>query len=110
SPTPDRRSSDGGRPPSGWLAAVGSDGTLAYTFDDVSWGVTKIADRDLSTVACVGNELGWVAGSAGLVLHTDDGGQSWHQQASGLSANLLAVAFASEPNSGRLVGVVGGEG
>jgi len=107
-PKPPRTGDGGGTPPGGWLAAVGAEGTLAATFDDVHWSVRQIADRDLRGVACVGNELGWVAGSNGFVLHTQDGGKNWLALATGLSADLEAVAFAREPSSGRLLGVVAG--
>jgi photosystem II stability/assembly factor-like uncharacterized protein len=103
--------SDGGKkPPSGWLAAVGARGTLAQTFDDQVWETRTIAADDLLTVTCVGNELGWVAGVGGTVLHTSDAGVTWVGQDAGPATTWHSLAFAADPSTGSLVGVVAGDG
>ena len=38
--------------------------------------------------------MGWTAGDAGTIYHTDDGGKAWARQPTGVSGDLLDVAFA----------------
>src|SRR5690349_5757440 len=73
------------KPPLGWKAAVGDSGTLLETFDDASWEVRKVTDRDLNAVTCIDNEVGWAVGAQGFIGHTRDGGWSWPAQQSGTS-------------------------
>lgn len=81
-------------PTQAWKAAVGDGGTLLETFDDASWSVRKISDRDLYAVSCINNEVGWAVGSHGFVGHTRDSGWSWPAQDSGVTSTLRAVSFA----------------
>lgn len=39
---------------------------------------------------------GWAVGDRGAIWHTDDGGQQWQRQSSGLSCPLRAVSFCDE--------------
>ena len=55
-------------------------------------------------MTCVGNLLGWSSGASGFVAHTTDGGQTWAEQASGLTADLRTIRFGT---SG--LGLVGGD-
>lgn len=86
-------SSGGGS--SGWGAFSGSAGTFGQTFDNIHWSTTTVAQQDLSSVTCVGNFHGWVAGAHGTVLHTSDGGRTWSTQSSGATTDLNAVRFGS---------------
>jgi photosystem II stability/assembly factor-like uncharacterized protein len=95
-------------PPQGWKAAVGDGGTLLETFDDSSWQVRKVTDRDLYAVSCIDNEIGWAVGAQGFVGHTRDGGWSWPAQDSGVTSKLQAVSFAFAED-GAEVGLVAGE-
>ena len=95
-------------PPQGWKAAVGDGGTLLETFDDSSWEVRKVTDRDLYAVSCVDNEIGWAVGAQGFIGHTRDGGWSWPAQDSGVTSKLQAVSFAFT-ETGAEVGLVAGE-
>src|SRR4030095_16735762 len=72
-------------PPQAWKAAVGDGGILLETFDDASWEMLKVTDRDLYAVSCVDNEVGWTVGARGFIGHTRDGGWSWPAQLSGVS-------------------------
>ena len=81
-------------PTQAWKAAVGDGGTLLETFDDASWEVRKVTDRDLYAVSCVDNEIGWAVGAQGFIGHTEDGGWSWPAQNSGVTTTLRAVSFA----------------
>ena len=36
----------------------------------------------------------WVAGEGGRILHTADGGATWQQQATGVGASLIGLAFS----------------
>lgn len=77
----------------GWGAFSGSAGTFGQTFDNVHWSTTTVAQQDLSSVTCIGNLHGWVAGTNGTVLHTSDGGKTWSTQSSGATADLNALRF-----------------
>jgi photosystem II stability/assembly factor-like uncharacterized protein len=81
---------------------------LLETFDDASWEVRKVTDRDLFAVTCIDNEVGWAVGARGFVGHTRDGGWSWPAQQSGTSETLRAVSFAFTPN-GAEVGLAAGD-
>jgi photosystem II stability/assembly factor-like uncharacterized protein len=96
-------------PPQGWKAAVGDGGTLLETFDDNSWDVRQISDRDLYAVSCINNEVGWAVGAYGFVGHTEDGGWSWPAQNSGVTGTLRAVSFAFAAD-GTEIGLAAGDG
>jgi photosystem II stability/assembly factor-like uncharacterized protein len=81
-------------PTQAWKAAVGDGGTLLETFDDASWDVRQVTDRDLYAVSCIDNEVGWAVGAQGFIGHTTDGGWSWPAQDSGVTTTLRAVSFA----------------
>jgi photosystem II stability/assembly factor-like uncharacterized protein len=96
-------------PPQAWKAAVGDGGILLETFDDASWEVRKVTDRDLYAVSCVDNEVGWAVGARGFIGHTRDGGWSWPAQESGVTQTLHAVSFAFAAD-GSEVGLAVGDG
>ncbi len=59
------------------------------------------AERDhrsdhLSSVCFVDSRRGWAVGGIGAILHTDDGGATWHEQHSGTDFMLEDVFFADE--------------
>src|SRR5580658_10612473 len=78
----------GQKPPPPWNAAVGAAGTLAQSFDEVTWSVRSLGGPGLWAVACLSPLIGWAAGDGGLVVHTTDGGVTWRQQATQVSAAL----------------------
>jgi photosystem II stability/assembly factor-like uncharacterized protein len=97
-------------PTQAWKAAVGDGGTLLETFDDASWDVRKISDRDLYAVSCIDNEVGWAVGAHGAILHTRDGGWSWPAQSSGVTSTLRAVSFAFAEDGAQIGIAVGDAG
>ncbi|MEW6066820.1 MAG: YCF48-related protein [Nitrospirota bacterium] len=40
--------------------------------------------------------MGWVVGSQGIILHTNDGGKNWKQQKSGTKSKLWRVQFVND--------------
>jgi photosystem II stability/assembly factor-like uncharacterized protein len=97
-------------PPQGWKAAVGDGGTLLETFDDASWEVRKVSDRDLYAVSCIDNQVGWAVGEGGFIGHTQDGGWSWPAQDSGVTQTLRSVSFAFGEGGAEVGLAVGDEG
>jgi photosystem II stability/assembly factor-like uncharacterized protein len=100
-------SGDGGttEPPK-WQAFVGAGGTFGQTWDGLTWSTRQLGPWDLFSVTCVGNQLGWTSGSAGAVLHTIDGGQTWAAQSSGLVGDLHTIKFGT-PGQGLVGGDAG---
>jgi photosystem II stability/assembly factor-like uncharacterized protein len=82
---------------------------LLETFDDASWEVRKVTDRDLYAVSCVDNVVGWAVGARGFIGHTRDGGWSWPAQDSGVKQTLRAVSFAFGSGGGEVGLAVGDE-
>jgi len=41
---------------------------------------------------------GWIIGWNGTILRTDNGGESWQSQASGITSNLNGIHFADDQN------------
>lgn len=56
----------------------------------------------LTDVSLVDSRHGWTVGG-GVILATDDGGQSWRQQQSGVKTSLYAIQF-TDPQHGWAVG------
>ena len=54
-------------------------------------------------VAFVNDNVGWVVGSSGSILHTSDGGVTWAEQTSNTTIELLGVTFVNA-KSGWAVG------
>ncbi|MDP1772820.1 MAG: P-loop NTPase fold protein [Methylobacter sp.] len=48
---------------------------------------------DLNDVAFIDSQHGWAVGLNGIILATDNGGQSWQQQQSSVATTLYAVQF-----------------
>ncbi|HWL85974.1 MAG TPA: YCF48-related protein, partial [Polyangiaceae bacterium] len=69
----------------------------------MTWSSKSVGAAPLYSVACLGNIKGWVAGAAGLVTHTEDGGATWTNEDSHLTADLLTVRFGASD-----LGVVAG--
>lgn len=51
------------------------------------------ADARLNDVFFVDTQCGWVVGDRGTICHTNDGGGTWHLQASGVDCPLYSVHF-----------------
>lgn len=96
-------------PTTAWKAAVGDGGTLLETFDDASWDVRTVTNRDLYAVSCIDNEVGWTVGTQGFIGHTEDGGWSWPAQDSGVTSTLRAISFAVADDGAEVGLAVGDE-
>ena len=55
-------------------------------------------DSRLCDVSFVDPQHGWAVGDRGVILHTDDGGQHWSPQASGVNCTLTSVCFVDARN------------
>lgn len=116
------------RSPDGVLWAVGKtsnyndyygesgsgSGVVWRSVDD---GVTWTALDDplfevggFSQVYAAASGEAWVAGEGGRILHTTDGGATWQQQATGVGASLVGLAFSDSEHgwavSAAMPGVV----
>ncbi|MGO9108551.1 MAG: YCF48-related protein, partial [Thermoguttaceae bacterium] len=55
-------------------------------------------DARLGDVSFVDPQHGWAIGDHGVILHTDDGGQHWSPQVSGMTCTLTSVCFVDARN------------
>jgi len=75
------------------LVAVGERGIIITSKDGKSWKQAVVPSSDsLTVVKFVSANKGWAAGHSGLVLHTENGGQTWTRQLDGWMAAQLASA------------------
>ncbi len=65
-----------------------------------------IIKQDLFSASFPSEQQGWACGRWGTVLHTEDGGQSWVRQDSGVDYTLTSITFTDTKN-GWAVGDVG---
>ena len=70
-----------------WRSVDG--GTTWNALDDPLFDVGGLAQ----VYAAAGGEV-WVAGEGGRILYTADGGVTWMQQATGVGASLIGLAFS----------------
>ncbi len=86
--------------------AVGWSGTIIHTSDGgETWQLQETGTKfDLTEVTFADTEHGWAVGNGnfddsgnfgdfGILLHTDDGGETWIVQDTGVSVPLTSVAF-----------------
>lgn len=75
------------------LIAVGERGHILISEDSAnSWQQMSVPVRVTLTASYFINEqLGWVVGHDGVVLHTSDGGKHWRKQLDGALANQLML-------------------
>lgn len=78
--------------------------TLAIT-DRVSANdaLRHVEDATMRSVFFFDRNEGWAVGDEGVVLHTLNGGRTWHRQPTGLRSSLRSVHFLS-PDVGWVVG------
>lgn len=95
------------------LVAVGRYGRILWSEDQGEhWQQAKVAvQSDLTAVSFATASDGWAVGHDGVVLHTQDGGQSWELQLDGaqaahlMQAQLIAKAAGHEASTGVLLEV-----
>ncbi|MBF6559076.1 MAG: hypothetical protein IVW56_02210 [Candidatus Binataceae bacterium] len=96
--------------PDNSIYIVGSKALLMVSTDaGKSWtqrlikerpGGDLFQDRDLYSIRFgPGGKSGWIVGEDGLVLRTDDGGDTWTVQESGTVKNLFKVAVLDDQNA-----------
>jgi photosystem II stability/assembly factor-like uncharacterized protein len=90
----------------GRLVAVGQRGHILLSTDaGASWKQARVpVSSDLTAVYFADMQHGWSVGHDGVVLSTQDGGDSWRVQLDGRKANELLVeamrrAVAADPTS-----------
>lgn len=81
------------------LVAVGERGLVVLSDDaGSSWRQARSVpvSTTLTAVSFAGDQLGWAVGHGGVVLHTQDGGETWVKQADGRSLAKAALQSAEE--------------
>jgi len=74
-------------------------GFLVYaeTFSQGSWEKISMPTGEwLRSVYFIDSLRGWVSGNGGLILHTEDGGDSWTFQQSNTEQNIVDIFFLDE--------------
>jgi photosystem II stability/assembly factor-like uncharacterized protein len=102
----------------GWLVTSGARGSRVLKTVDggESWELVYQIEAPpgargndvpiLYSVAFPGKKQGWVVGTDGRILHSEDGGRSWRQQESGLQDDLVHLRFVNDKR-GWAVGAKG---
>jgi hypothetical protein len=73
-------------------------------FSGTNWlQTTTEPAEDIHAIFFTDQETGWIAGNAGTILMTVDGGIDWDLSTSGTSVDLLALHFLN-PDTGWVVG------
>ena len=95
---------------SGGLVVAGARGHILFSGDQgVSWRQSSVPTRaTLTGVDFVTLDIGWAVGHDSIILHTDDGGETWAIQNHDPAAEtpFLDVWFADEQN-GIAIGAYG---
>jgi photosystem II stability/assembly factor-like uncharacterized protein len=80
---------------------------MKTTNGGASWQIVSIPNQAkyLRALDFIGNRHGWAVGRNGTILHTNDGGNTWILQQSGVDTTLFDVSF-----SDTLHGLVAGNG
>lgn len=82
------------------VVAVGERGIICLSDDGArSWRQARAVPVSvtLTAVQFVDDKLGWAIGHGGVVLHTQDGGETWERQADGRS--LAKAAHTMQPST-----------
>lgn len=85
------------------LVAVGERGTVLLSDNDGrSWRQAHVpVSVSLTAVQFVDARRGWATGHLGVVLHSEDGGETWIKQLDGIQAARLALAAAESSGDQR---------
>lgn len=72
---------------------------------DGSWELIRQSQTQFlyQSIHFIDEKTGWAVGGSGIIIHTDDSGDSWHLRESGTSAFLQDVQFIDR-NMGWVVG------
>lgn len=91
------------------LIAVGERGHILYSNDGEQWQqVASPVDSTLTHVFFIDEDNGWIVGHDAVILHSSDGGKSWHiqQYLPELERPLFDITF-KDPNNGIAIGAYG---
>ena len=80
--------------------------TSESTWIPLSIDANDTNGESLLAISFVNTMRGWVVGSGGTIMRTDNGGASWTAQNSGVTAELVDVFFLN-PDKGWIVGESG---
>ncbi|HET8937680.1 MAG TPA: YCF48-related protein [Polyangiales bacterium] len=97
----------------GDLFVLAPDNTLIRRTAEGSWSQLALGSSAFLALEMLSSQRGLIAGSAGTVLSSDDGGETWEPRASGVDFTLENIAFGDderalalgEPNSVQRAGV-----
>lgn len=78
------------------LVAAGERGIVVYSTDHGQHWTQAATPTSVTLTALrfIDAQRGWAVGHMGIVLHTEDGGATWHKQLDGIQAAQLAFATA----------------
>jgi photosystem II stability/assembly factor-like uncharacterized protein len=66
--------------------------------------INSPTDLQISGVSFVSNDIGYIGGSEGIIYKTEDGGENWTPQVSGITANIFSMTFTDEMNGHAAAG------
>jgi len=80
------------------LVVVGERGTILYSDNNgTRWYQAQVpVSVSLTSVVFPTPRQGWATGHAGVILHSEDGGESWHKQLDGIQTRPLLLAEAEK--------------
>ncbi|MDN7139740.1 glycosyl hydrolase [Pseudomonas sp. JQ170] len=84
----------------GRLIAAGQRGHILYSDDATTWRQAQVpVSSDLTALAFPSATQGWAVGHEGVVLHSNDAGQTWTKQLDGRQiATILLKQFGNPAN------------
>jgi photosystem II stability/assembly factor-like uncharacterized protein len=87
------------------LVAAGERGVILTSDDEgAHWKQSAVPTSvNLTALRFVDAQQGWAVGHMGIILHTRDGGLSWHKQLDGVEAARLAVAAVHDSGDKRQI-------
>ncbi|MFC1951290.1 YCF48-related protein [Chloroflexota bacterium] len=75
---------------------------------DGAWiQLSSFTATDLNRIFFTDEDTGWVVGLNGEIWHTEDGGQTWERQGSGITSVELEGVYFLDENNGWVVGAAG---
>ncbi len=88
------------------VAVVSALFLTLFLLSDIAHAQDRAIKQDLFSASFPTEQQGWACGRWGTILHTENGGQSWVHQASGVDYTLSDISFA-DPQNGWAVGEEG---
>ena len=82
------------------------ESAIAHTTDGgATWmpQSSGVYEHPLRKIHFVDAQRGWIAGSDGIVLHTENGGKDWERQRTNTFYDLIDIQFLSPQEDGRSV-------